>query len=313
MPSEWQRYRLSWRLASPLHIGYRTIGTIARTRLWVPGRNVWGALIDALARAQGATSQSPGKFGEVQKAVNAAMRFEAWFIGPVADHAWYPKYELRKEGEVGENGLHYGDIPEREMQRLVLGANVSTAIDHGPTIAEEGMLFETEYISPCLLRKDITQHDIARWQKGEPVYLAGHLWAKATDEIRLNPDDIIVQGISLKSIAGSLSIGGERAKGYGQLVEGTLGCAPDSAYIFDGEHLIVREMKPFPLWVETEGVTAIRGEVEPVVGRSTTDKGYGASLTKGRFCWLPGSVCEQDITVQFDPEFPGIARIVQDS
>src|SRR5579884_3552061 len=158
MASEWQRYRLSWRIGSPLHIGYRTIGTIMRTRLWVPGRNIWGALIEALAQAKGATPQA---FEDMRKLLDEHFRFEAWFLGPDAGTFWPPRYT--------ERGLCYDAVPERTMQWLSLGANVSTAIEHGSNVAEEGNLFEVEYIAPHWLH----DHEHSHVERGKPIWLVG--------------------------------------------------------------------------------------------------------------------------------------------
>lgn len=286
---EWRRYRLSWRLASPLHIGYRTIGTIARTRLWVPGRNVWGALIDTLARAKGA-AMNTRIFGDVQTDINDAVRFEAWFLGNNPELAWMPQYS--------ETGLRYGYLPKHDMQRLVLGASVSTAIDHGPGIAEEGMLFETEYIAPA------TVHAADGIAKGINLWLVGHLWLKSGREDRLLAAHGLVPALQ------AIRMGGEQKSGYGRLVDGTVKeVEVDGRYTMEADGtLTIPAHTPFPLLVASKGVHAERGQVEPILGRFTKDSGkHGASLERVEFCWLPGSVCQHDSILSMMATTPGIA------
>jgi hypothetical protein len=302
MANEWRRYRLSWRLDSPLHIGWRTIGTIMQTRLWVPGRNVWGAMVDVLARLK---SPSAPDWQGTQRSVNEALRFEAWFLGTDVNSPWYPKFD-------GQKGLCYGSMTERELQRLVLGASVSTAIDHSSRTADEDKLFEVEYISPRAL------HDTQGIQRGDSLFLVGHLWARSKGDVQVFEDDIHIMNMSLREVAASLSIGGERAKGYGRLTCGELGPSvdgklPDRADS-EGNDLAIRiePNQAFGMLVEalTGEQQSMRGQVEPIVGRDTTSStGYGQSITSAHFCWLPGSYCTKSVTLTLPAEMPGIATM----
>ena len=40
----WRAYKIVLRLRSPLHIGRGKVGNLQRTRPYVAGRNLWGAL-----------------------------------------------------------------------------------------------------------------------------------------------------------------------------------------------------------------------------------------------------------------------------
>ena len=46
----WTAYQVSFRLLSPLHIGWRKLGNLQQTRPYVPGRSLWGALTARLTR-----------------------------------------------------------------------------------------------------------------------------------------------------------------------------------------------------------------------------------------------------------------------
>jgi hypothetical protein len=291
MPStEWRRYRVAWRLASPLHIGYRTIGTIARTRLWVPGRNVWGALIDALGARD-------GEYKTWQKHFADAVRFEAWFIGPAPDRAWQPCWD--------EHGLQYGAVPERTLQRVVLGANVSTAIEHGRAIAEEGMLFETEYIAPRFLHEDSECKDDPRWQKGAPLWLMGHLWARSAGPVRAANDTLVIAERPFQAHFMRISIGGERAKGYGTLVDCQV--VPLDG-VYERPLLSIPKRRGVPLLVQwqPECSRIMRGHVEPILGRQTKElHHYGQDIAPAIHYWLPGTVCMHSAMSIELPDSPG--------
>ncbi len=278
MSDSWTRYRLTWQLASPLHIGYRTIGTIARTRLWVPGRNLWGGFVETIALSKGGIDSS---YKEAQKEVNNHLRFEAGFLSYKADGECMPKWE---DGN-GSNkiGLYYGECSEAELQRLVLASSVSTALDNG--VADEGNLFETEYISPILLH--------AMDNTVSPVYLHAHVWSN-------NGDSILNQ---MKT----LQIGGERTKGYGRLEKGRIVPCNSGFKMEDDDILVISSETPFPLLVETKEISVLRGQAEPIIGRTTTESGkYGSHLESARICWLPGTVSQQEVKVKLSAKCPGI-------
>lgn len=296
MAAEWHHYQLTWRLDSPLHIGWRTIGTIARTRLWVPGRNLWGAIIDTIARLQQPTAEGIPPFKAVTRKIDQTIRFEAAFLASDPAHEiWAPVY--------GEQGLRFGTLLQRDLERRVLFASVSTAIEHGPGIADEGQLFEVEAISPRCLVGD---HPRAS------IYLTGRIWVRATEHVRLDKNDIIIDQQSVRQWLAYMRIGGEQAKGFGRLSLQSL-AGPGDARVHDDAPVVTINMgNPFPLLVKHDGGTGYRGEIEPIIGRNTKDgTRHGQQLTDASICWLPGSCCrERDITLMLHSELPGIATIV---
>jgi hypothetical protein len=52
-------YHLVLRLRSPLHIGWNKTGNVQRTRSYVTGRNLWGALTMRLTRDQAYRENRP--------------------------------------------------------------------------------------------------------------------------------------------------------------------------------------------------------------------------------------------------------------
>ncbi len=297
MASEWHRYRLAWRLASPLHIGYRTIGTIARTRLWVPGRNIWAVLVDTIARLQAEADGQPN-WKDIQKLAQEHLRFEAWFLasGPT-EAPWAPRYT--------QAGLYYGDFPAQAMERMVLASSVGTAIEHGGggTLAAEGQLFEIEYISPRMLSGS---------QRGDFFWLVGNLWARSYESVHADKDGISIGGISLSTALASVTIGGKQTRGFGRLTEGSLTYLTT---IQDKEPLLQCDSAhPFPLLVAVHPhLTDMRGQIEPIVGRDTHDStphDRESEKLETPFCWLPGSFSNKAaVQLQFIPNRPGIATL----
>jgi len=50
---EWRCYQAVFAAASEVHIGWHDLGTIMRTRYYVPARNLWGVLVAGLAPVLG--------------------------------------------------------------------------------------------------------------------------------------------------------------------------------------------------------------------------------------------------------------------
>ena len=56
----WTAYQIILRLHSPLHIGYREVGYLRRTRPYVTGRALRGALVNRVGRNQDIRGEDPG-------------------------------------------------------------------------------------------------------------------------------------------------------------------------------------------------------------------------------------------------------------
>lgn len=143
----WALYRWTWDLRAPLYLGLPPAGSLNRTRLFVPARTLWGALVAELARheaeegaaeyeAVGATLRRDARFGYLFPAEFSAGRWQAWL----------PSY---RDG-VGLVWAREDDlnscISDRSFRRRVLDARPGTSIDPVNDAAEEGSLRETECI-----------------------------------------------------------------------------------------------------------------------------------------------------------------------
>lgn len=139
----WQAFYATYELRSPLHIGYHKVGNVQRTRYYIPARNLWGAVTEALTRRGFATdvlrSQRPDDYPAVGDWVRTHCVFGYWFI---EEHGTLlaPTYQ---------NGqLCYGPYPAADFERRYLNALVTTALDPSATSAQDGSLHEVEFIAP---------------------------------------------------------------------------------------------------------------------------------------------------------------------
>jgi hypothetical protein len=144
----WLLYRCVWRLEAPLSIGLPPSGSLNRCRLYVPARNLWGALTAELAQRQATGFPEYSKIGET---VWKNLRLTYLFPAEETDRgwrAWLPRYE-RGCGLVWqrEDDVSGEKRPDREMRQRLLLARPGTAIDHASATADEGTLRETECIS----------------------------------------------------------------------------------------------------------------------------------------------------------------------
>lgn len=262
----WTAYHLSLRLCSPLHSGWRKVGNLQRTRPYATGRNLWGALTACLAvtsREGMAPDRDPG--------------------------ALYQEIGVRVEEQLAFTYLYPSTAPESvglwpwgrdwtEFSWTFLGSYTSTALDNGRS-AEAGSLHETEYITPQSRPRTI---DVSP----SPVYLVGYIFER--DDCKL----------AWRSALETLRLGGERGYGWGRVrLIGEPRKVDDAACFGNGldchaERPVLSLPPGHPLLAHTLTTSAeVTGEIEPFIGRETTDAGrFGQRLSQAQVCWAPGSM-----------------------
>lgn len=264
----WQLYQLKYELGSPLHIGYHRIGNLRRTRYYVPARNVWGAVTEALTRHGFAVDDAPqGDYEAIGNWVQEHCAFGYWFVC----EGETPLYPCYANGE-----LSYGSLGVHAFERRYLSSHVTTALDAATFAAES--LHEVEFIAP--------HTKIVGW-----VFL----------------DDAGVSKLGAgnwQTWLGDLQIGGERRYGFGQLrLKGNVEQTDKlNEYTVDvnGARPRVQVKKDGALLAHTlvSGVEA-RGQIEPLVGRETkTSAQFSAKLKSAQICWTPGSLVTAETTVE---------------
>ena len=266
----WTAYKVVFRLLAPMHIGWIKQGNLQRTRPYVTGKALWGALTARLTRDH---PQLGGDYKNVGQRVHQELAFSYFYpaVGETVD--------LWPWGETAE-----------EFAWRYLGSYASTALNYSCNTAEEGSLHETEFIAPFT-------------RDGQPVYLIGYIfecqgctlpWQDVLSRLQLGGERTYGWGrVRLEKMSSLLS-GGE--KFFVDGLEMTL----------DGKRPVLQASKDAPLLAhalaaEFQGcqpVSSVRGPVEPLLGRETDPQGrFGAHLPEARICWPPGSTLTADAEI----------------
>ncbi|MGC8947593.1 MAG: hypothetical protein ACP5N6_15760 [Anaerolineae bacterium] len=280
----WQMFRVIYELRSPLHIGFHKVGNVQRTRYYIPARNLWGAVTEALTRRGFSTDGLPqGDYRQIGEWVKTHCAFGYWFVRE-GDIELAPSYAA------GE--LKYGNLTAAEFERRYLDTHVTTALDAATTSAAEGSLHEVEFISPY--------HPVApgEGEQALPTEIGGWVFL---DEVAL---PLLGEESKWRAWLGELQIGGERRYGLGQLrmVRFSRESASDWQLDADRPQKDLSAGDTLPAHVPVDGNMEVYGQVEPLVGRETrgTSHVFGQALTFMRVCWTPGSLVQRPVRLAID-------------
>lgn len=283
----WQRYRLVYMALSPVHIGYHTLGMIDRTRYYIPGRPLWGALTAHLTR-RAMRAAEVGYSPELYEGVGNFTRENAvlgyFYLAQDPDDPLFPCFT--------EAGLHYGPLPLREFEARFVRSLTSTATKGDTWTAADGSLHEIEYLVPRTLDGD--------------VCFVGNLYVRQHPEPEQVPSVLRKLPDLTQAVLDTLQevyVGGERKYGFGRLRRVELS-APSTV---GSPRLVLKAGDSLPAHLAAEGLSIeVWGEVEPLVGRewdstSTDRQGAGQKLSSALLCWTPGSVVQERLEVKVGP------------
>lgn len=224
---KWKRLPLCYELQSPLHIGFlpNQVSTLsAPTRLYVPGKNLWGAATAGLTtRLYDAVT--PAHFQEIGDALRDCTTFSYFYLSDGKD-VFIPRYPDR--------GLMWGELSDRKFSSYFVGSRISTAIEKEKGNAKDQSLHEIEYVHHRVrlhgssLRKVLLIGVV--WFQEDAVIAGQHLELK-DDTIMLGHLDILKD----------LTLGGEKNYGFGRVRR--VAC-PD--------HLIAKVAEVWSFYPETE-------------------------------------------------------------
>jgi len=130
MGKEW--YELTFTPLQPLHIGLGNYGVVAPTRIFIPGKTMWGALTCAYGilhnkEAQNLTDEEKYLFAEISN--------------------FYPVIDSKTLFPNNSNGeFCLGDKTEREFRYLFTDTFISTGISGADQSAADKSLHEIEYL-----------------------------------------------------------------------------------------------------------------------------------------------------------------------
>lgn len=285
----WSLYQWTFQLKSPLHIGFHKVMHFFRTRPYVPGKVLWGALTAKLTPILGIDDYQ--KVGNFLKKV---MRF-GYLYPYVEGNLYLPKYT--------ENGLMFNSLSLNDFEKRFISSMASAAIEAESLTAEEGMLHEVEFISPYTI------------DDASPVYLKGLLWVRELSEngITLSKSNKALitthngKTVNLnKEVFNQFQLGGERKYGFGlvelkefnQITDKKFNELPGT-WDEKEQKVLITINSGDPIWAHAlySDNLNVKGNVEPVVGRDwNASKGAGRSLISYGLCWSPGSILCEDKT-----------------
>ena len=265
----WRAYQVILRLRSPLHIGCGKVGNLQRTRPYVTGRVLWGALTMRLTRdavqGHGPATDSL-KYREVGDQVHQSLAFTYF-------------YPALKSGD--DYRVVWPWENESTFRRRFLSSYQGTALSYPSQSAAEGMLHEVEFVSPNTL------------DTGELVFLKGYVLEK--------------EGCTLdwQSALKRLQMGGERGYGWGDTE--SVNTSQSDENLFDGLAMF-KDDSDVPiiclpaggrLLAHTQATDLpVAGNLEPLVGREWRSdnprrRHVGQHVAFSDICFTPGSLVRE--------------------
>lgn len=267
----WKCFDLTFSIKSAIHIGYRKIGLLQRTRYYVPGKNLWAALT---ARMTPILRNSPSEsdYREVSDILRQNTIFSYFYLRD-SKREFFPEF---KRGI----GLSYGDLSQDEFEWRFITSVPTTAIDHEIGSTEYGSLHEVEVI---------TGND----RKNEKqMYLGGHLFVREQENLNSREDDVFLEDESIVQILKEgIFVGGERSYGFGKVCLEKFQETKDSEYqLKDTVLLRINEGTPIRSHLRVAEGIYMKGEIEAFSGREWCNKGSGRKKSQPLIAWVPGSV-----------------------
>lgn len=289
----WHAYKVVYETKSPIHIGYRTLGFIQRTRYYITGRVLWGAITANITRAyflSALTNNVATIYDNVGKAVSKHIKLSYLYPALKPEEPLLPRFTSQ--------GLKFGSFAQDSFEATFVGSFGQTAIDPNSNTAEEGSIHETEFISPAVESADGPQR----------VFFVGYIILNEEEKILGQTLKWDGREFSLKDAIKEIFVGGERKYGFGRLVlkeDKTERLKPDNDTLF-GHKLVMNGRvalqldadSAIPAHLKIDGCSNLKGDIEPLVGRewgeinSDTGKkaGAGQKVTGATLCWVPGSL-----------------------
>lgn len=286
----WHRVPLCFELLSPVHIGFlpnvsRTV--VAPSRLYVPGKNVWGAVTASLTPRL-FDRPRPADFAVVGDCLKRGVRFSYFYLSDGAK-VYSPSF---RDGD-----LIWSGFSDSEFRTMFAGSRLSTQLGTDGT-AEDGGLHEIEYM----------RHRIGSPENGvRPAYLCGVLWFD--DSCEIAGRSLLVSGGDLflhardphepkLYLLEDLVVGGERNYGFGRI---------RTTAVADSTRLILEEWwpadpeMPWPIsWpllshMGYDPSVSFRGDLEIIASReypAHAQHSYiapGRAIVNGGYYFAPGT------------------------
>lgn len=288
----WRRLPLCFELLSPLHIGYlpNQSGTVvARTRCYVPGKNLWGAVTASMTPRLHA-HPTAGHYREVGESIREQIVFSYFYLSDGAQ-LFAPDYT--------ERGLRWDDLTDRAFRARFIASRVSTAIGEAGG-AQDAKLHEIEFV----------RHRVGTpGASSQKVLLAGVAWVH--EDARIDGQVLHLED-TLRQV--DLVLGGERNYGFGRLrwVPNSNALNRDASDRWPLDPAVptpVDDGRPLAGHAPYRQDRMFRGEIEIVAGREYRRNGAGAvfqrpgtEITNAGYYFAPGTRLGGGETMaRFDP------------
>lgn len=255
----WKLYRVSLKLLSPMHIGWRKIGNLQQTRYYVPGRTLWGALTARIARDYGDSD-----YIKIGKDIDEFLRFSYFYPSDNEERVTLFPWKSKDE-----------------FEWKYIGSSVNTALDFEDLKskrAKEGSLHETEYIAP-------------KTREGKQVYLIGYVFEH--EDCKLNWKAALPK----LQIGGERTYGWGRVGLDGANSCSVVNVTDLDGYVIElneespevkvsNSHSVISHV----LTNDQINSSATSGNIEPLVGLETSRDGrFGSMISDAKICWTPGT------------------------
>lgn len=312
----WQYLPLIYRVLSPIHIGYRSVGIVDRTRYYVLAKNFWAAATAGMTTKQYDRPKAVD-YRTVGNLIQKHLRFTYFYLAihspeNTSTNLRFFLPEYRNKGTV------YLEYPKREskdfevnIEPIFIGSYISAGLDYNRNAAMDAMLHEVEYLKPHVIFQ------------GEcfDTYLVGGVWvnpetAEKDEGIRIKGSKVLKRDIS---VLDKLTVGGERGYGFGrlELTENRTDCLGLSRWeVQEGSQNSLFIIPPnqttsILAHVKYEPRQNYEGLLEPIVGREwNAERGAGRSIANGTVCIAPGGRC---VAKAYEIESQGFWRVAKPS
>jgi hypothetical protein len=260
---KWKLYKISLKLLSPMHIGWRKIGNLQQTRYYVPGRTLWGALTARIAR-----DCEEFNYMKTGKDVDKFLRFSYFYPSDNEERITFFPWDKRDE-----------------FEWKYIGSTVNTALDPEDLKskkAKDGSLHETEYIAP-------------KTRDGKQVYLIGYIFEHK--DCAFNWED----ALSKLQIGGERTYGWGRVEIYESRCCAQIDFDGYDIEL-DQEFPVIKLTRSHSaishvLADNQIDNSASSGNIEPLIGLETTrEERFGAEISAPQICWTPGTKFSNDHT-----------------
>lgn len=313
---EWQVYELVYQAISPVSIGFYKLGFIERTRYYIPGLSIWGAITANFTRYLMSNYIDPIEdyYEEIgNNLINKDILF-SYFYPSLSDdlsHSFkplIPKYT--------DNGLYFGEYPVKRFESLFIRSFEQTAIEPKSNTAEEGSLHEIEFIVSNIEEKN----------NQKKVYFLGYIFIKngiSYKEKEIGLDNS--KDINLINVIKEIFVGKDRGYGFGRLIlsscrrinldENLFGYYKLDVSSEESIKIKIENNAPIPAHLAFRSDISIKGDVEPLVVRrwefsknASRKYGAGQKICNIGVYWVPGSILESKEEITFKISEFGILK-----